>query len=199
MGDVSSHLPAYFEAYGRKEAVGPNHIPYSYSIGKPEKAYFELVHEGPQQMKTFMNAMSISQRRVPVVGMYDMTWVAEKAKENPDRLVWVDIGGGKGHTVQLFAKTYPGLPLAQCAVQDLPEVIEEAKAKAEGELEQIQWLPLDFHKEQPVKGKPSSPLPIRRFYADSVINLLLFFYQGLLFITCGTSRGTTVTQSLPTS
>ena len=153
---MSSHLPAYFEAYGRKESVGPNHIPYSYSIGKPEKAYFELVHEDPEQMKTFMNAMSISQRRVPVVGMYDMSWVAEKAKENPDRLVWVDIGGGKGHTVQLFAKAYPGLPLAQCAVQDLPEVIEAAKAKAEGGLEQIQWLPLDFHKEQPVKGKQSS-------------------------------------------
>ncbi len=125
-------------------------------MGRPEKAYFEIVHEDPSQMKIFMNAMAISQRRVPVVGMYEMDWVIRKAKEQPERLIWVDVGGGKGHTLKRFSQAHPDFPLKQCAIQDLPEVVEEAKAKPEGGPEQIQWASFDFHKEQPVKGRPES-------------------------------------------
>ncbi len=123
---MAPHLPAYFETYGRKEPTGPNHIPYSYSVGKPEKAYFELVHEDPARMKVFMNAMSVSQRRVPTIGMYEMDWVIEKAKQEPERLIWVDVGGGKGHTVKQFVDADPGVPVKQWSVQDCPRVGEGA-------------------------------------------------------------------------
>ncbi|KAK3353286.1 O-methyltransferase-domain-containing protein [Lasiosphaeria hispida] len=152
--EVSTILPSYFSTYGRAEPRGPGHIPTSFLAGRPALEYFELLNEDPARIETFMRAMSITHRNVPTTGMYDMGWVLRKAAEEPDRVVWVDVGGGDGHTLRLFCRRYPGLKGQQCVVQDLPEVVEAAgrKALGEDELEGVRWVPMNFHNEVPIKG-----------------------------------------------
>ena len=153
--EVSTILPNYFDTYGRKEPLGPNHIPTSFLAGKPEMEYFELMSQNPAQTKNFMRAMSLILMMVPTTGMYDMEWVLSKADQEPDRLIWVDVGGGSGHSLKLFREKYPGLRARQTMVQDLPEVIKAAQQVAKNDelLKGVQWAPLNFHKEAPVKGK----------------------------------------------
>ena len=62
----------------------------------------------------------------------------------------VDVGGAQGEVAIEIARYLPGI---KCVVQDLPEVIKDAKVpddlKADGRL---RFLAHDFFKEQPVKG-----------------------------------------------
>lgn len=159
---VSTSLPSYFDTYGRREPLGVNHVPITYHEGKPELKYFELVNQDPKRMKEFMKAMSITHSsRVPTTGMYDMTSVLSVARSGQET-VWVDIGGGSGHSVKLFLKEYGGqngLEPSQCVVHELEDVVVGAKKAAEQDevLKDVRFLPLDFHSESPVEGKSSIP------------------------------------------
>lgn len=154
---VSTSLPSYFDTYGRREPVGVNHVPITFHEGKPELKYFELVNQDPKRMNEFMKAMSITHSsRVPTTGMYDMNSVLSIARTGQET-VWVDIGGGGGHTVKLFLQEYghDGLKASQCVVHELEDVVEGAsKAAQEDDLiKDVKFLPLDFHRESPIKGK----------------------------------------------
>jgi hypothetical protein len=157
---VSVVLPAYFNAYGRREPTGPNHLPSSFLEGQPELQYSQVLNQDPSRRKTFLHAMSINHRRVPTTGMYDLTWVVAKAHQDPNRPIWVDIGGGKGYTVKVFREAFPGLPAAQCVVQDLPEVVEEARKLDDQELREVHFVAFDFHKDRPVPGLCPHFLPL---------------------------------------
>jgi hypothetical protein len=156
--ETSTILPSYFEKYGRNEPSAINHIPTSFLAGEPELGFFEQLHKNPARAKNFMRAMAIPTRRTPTIGMYEPDWVVEKAaaEGQQSRPVWVDVGGSKGHTLLLFLQAYPGLPASRCVVQDLPEVIESArKSITDEKLHEVQWVPMDFHHEPPVKGQSS--------------------------------------------
>ncbi|KAK0715167.1 hypothetical protein B0H67DRAFT_644949 [Lasiosphaeris hirsuta] len=98
--EVSTILPAYFVTYGRAEPRGPGHIPTSFLAGRPTLEYSELLNEDPARIETFMRAISITHQNMPTTGMYDMDWVLRKVAEEPDRVVWVDIGGGPNYEGQ---------------------------------------------------------------------------------------------------
>ncbi|KAK0717962.1 S-adenosyl-L-methionine-dependent methyltransferase [Lasiosphaeria miniovina] len=181
--DVSTILPAYFDTYGRREPLGPAHIPTSFLAGRPELEYFELLNEDPNRIKLFMCAMAVAHRRVPTIGMYDMSWVLQRADQDPGRLAWVDVGGGNGHTVKVFREAYPGLRANQCAIQDLPEVLNEAQTQAESDdaLRGVSWIPMNFHKDVPVKGALIYYLRhIARDYSDPVFTTILRNVAGAL-------------------
>jgi len=66
-----------------------------------------------------------------------------------------DVGGGNGHVMLGLLKAHKHL---HAIVQDLPAVVEDAKKFWDTELptavcsKQVEFLPLDFFKETPVKG-----------------------------------------------
>ena len=196
---VSESLPSYFDKYGRREPVGVNHLPITYHEGKPELKYFELVNEDPKRMNEFMKAMSITNTRVPSTGVYDMTTVLSSARTGHET-VWVDVGGGGGHTVKDFVREYghEGLKASQCVVHDLADVVEGAKKAAQDDdiLKDVRFLPLDFHRESPIKGKPNQTPPM--LYCgvskddDSDHNTIP---QAPSFISSAISCATTRTQS----
>lgn len=164
---VSTVLPAYFDAYGRREPRGTTHVPSSFLAGEPDVDYFTLLRRDEAAMRSFTRAMAISSRRVPVTGMYDMGPVlreaAAGAKKKRD-VVWVDVGGGDGNTLRQFLSAYPGLRAEQCVVQDLEEVVNAAaekqqrKQKADGDvLRGVRWVKMDFFREAPIKGQYLPP------------------------------------------
>ncbi|KAK0620413.1 O-methyltransferase-domain-containing protein, partial [Immersiella caudata] len=182
--EVSTILPPYFSNYGRREPLGPAHIPTSFLAGQPHLEYFEHLNQDPTRIENFMLAMGITHRNVPTTGMYPMDSVLAAATGNPSRPIWVDIGGGDGHTVKLFLQSY-NLPASQCIVQDLPEVVSAAQsqiaASDDKELSQARFLPMDFHRDAPIAGARCYYLRhILRDYSDpTAVNILKNLKKGL--------------------
>ncbi|KAK4213068.1 S-adenosyl-L-methionine-dependent methyltransferase, partial [Rhypophila decipiens] len=199
--ETSAIMPSYFDTYGRKEPVGPGHIPTSYLAGQPELAYFDLLNQDPQRVKEFTHAMSIQHRRSPITGMFDLTSVialAEQMEQSrkpqaEERPIWVDIGGSDGAVVKTFREKYPGLKPEWCVVQDLPQVVEAAReaAKDDALLKGVRFYPLDFHNEAPVEGALVYYLRnVVRDYSDPVvINILANIRKSMVPPSSSTDSG----------
>ncbi|KAJ6444813.1 3,2-trans-enoyl-CoA isomerase [Purpureocillium lavendulum] len=144
--------PAYFDKYGRKEPTGRYDTIHAFAAGDPKLTVWEHTNRDPQKKSYFMTAMVAMASRMPTTGSYDFTWVLDKMNESPNRALVVDVGGGKGHALRDIQKVTPGLPMSRCVVEDLQAVVDEAKSTATGELADVQYVAMDFHSEQPVKG-----------------------------------------------
>lgn len=173
---TSTILPDYFSTYGRREPLGPSHIPTSFLAGRPELDYFTNLNRDPAAIDDFMLAMAIAHRNAPTTGMYDMSPILAAAAADPSRPVWIDVGGGDGHTVAIFRRTHPALPAAQCLIQDLPEVCAQAsqKASSDPDLTGVRWAPMDFHADPPVAGGRAYYLRhVLRDYSDETATKIL--------------------------
>ncbi|OAQ87289.1 cytochrome b561/ferric reductase transmembrane [Purpureocillium lilacinum] len=144
--------PAYFDQYGRKEPTGRYDTIHAFAAGDPKLTVWEHTNRDPVKKSYFMTAMMAMASRMPTTGSYNFAWVLDKMHEAPDRALVVDVGGGKGHALQAIQKVTPGLPMSRCVVEDLQAVVDEAKKTATGELADAQYVSMDFHSEQPVKG-----------------------------------------------
>lgn len=67
--------------------------------------------------------------------------------DDKDAVIFVDVGGGRGHETLALRKKFPHLP-GRMIVQDRPEVIREITDK-----EGMEVMEHDFFKPQPVKGE----------------------------------------------
>jgi hypothetical protein len=177
--------PRYFEEYGRKEPQTMNYVPTTYAYGHPEWSFYEMVQNDPPRMQRFLRAMGPIEAKMPIAGIYDFSWVVEKAKEDPssERLLFVDVGAGRGQAVKAIHKEFPELPLNRCMIQDRPEVIDAVKALDDPDSREVQKLVIDFHKEQPVKGKRSASrkrFAHGRSVANPIIGALLYWIRRCL-------------------
>ncbi|KAJ6057615.1 O-methyltransferase [Penicillium canescens] len=146
-------LMKYFDSYGRNEPRAMRHNPWCFAAGEPEKTAWEIMGRDPERVRQFMEGMKVLERFIPVTGEYDFTWVVERAKQCPeDRILFVDIGGSRGHATAAICTENPGIPRRRCILQDLEEVLDEIRATGLEDLREIQLMPVDFHQEQPVKG-----------------------------------------------
>ncbi|KAI5468151.1 O-methyltransferase [Mariannaea sp. PMI_226] len=145
-------MPAYFEQYGRKEPTGRYDTIYAYAAGNTNLTVWEHINKSPEKKEYFMTAMMAMASRMPTTGTYNFSWVLEKRGEHPERTLIVDVGGGKGHALQDIYHATPGLPMKCCVVEDLQAVVDEARATSTGELAEAQYIAMNFHTEQPIKG-----------------------------------------------
>jgi hypothetical protein len=136
---------AYFDKYGRKEPTTQDHTPYSFGFQNPSKKVWEIMNKDPQRMNTL-------EHHLPVTGMYDFSWVVKKWEEEPERVLFVDVGGGKGQAIKAITKEFP-IPLSKCVLQDRPEVVEGVKELDAPDLRGAKLMSHNFHETQPVKGK----------------------------------------------
>ncbi|KPM36594.1 hypothetical protein AK830_g9965 [Neonectria ditissima] len=143
-------LPEYFEEY-RDEPQGPVGCPYSFAHGQPEKSLWDIMNKNPERMRIFMQAMKTAESQMPATVLYDFGWAKEMARST-DRMLFVDVGGGKGHVVQGICEENPWLPKEKCAVQDREDVIQEARMADNPNLRGVKMMAHDFNLEQPIKG-----------------------------------------------
>ena len=151
--DTYPHLPRYFEKYGRKEPQTINHVPVTFANGVPEKSFYEMMAQDPEQLSRFFQSMEVVEKAQPTTRIYDFTWLVKKAETEPEQLVFIDVGGGKGHCLAAILNEFPGLPSSRCMLQDRDEVIKLVESLDEPALRETQKRAIDFHSEQPVKGK----------------------------------------------
>ncbi|KAH6635659.1 S-adenosyl-L-methionine-dependent methyltransferase [Chaetomium sp. MPI-SDFR-AT-0129] len=187
---VSTILPDYFDIYGRAEPLGPAHIPTSYLAGHPEEDYFSLLKRDEVALRNFGVAMRMTSARVPVttidglervvedvVRAHTESWISRgKDGAEEENMMWVDVGGGDGHTVRDFLVKFPSIKAEYCVVQDLDEVVASAEKAGERDLllKGVKWVAMDFLQEAPVKGAFVYYLRhIFRDYSDPVATTIL--------------------------
>ncbi|KAK4235101.1 O-methyltransferase-domain-containing protein [Achaetomium macrosporum] len=145
-------LPPYFDHFGRIEPKDRLQTPVAFAAGKLGSTAWDIIHSDDRRRKTFMLAMSTGLEWAVAQSTYDFSWlVKEIAKHPEDRVLFVDVGGGRGQVLKKLFQAHPALPRHQCALEDLPDIIDQAK-RDEPELADVQMVGMDFHKEQPIKG-----------------------------------------------
>ncbi|KAK0652099.1 S-adenosyl-L-methionine-dependent methyltransferase [Cercophora newfieldiana] len=142
--------PAYFAKYGLREPTCRKNSLFSFGHGKPGVSVWEVINSSPERTANCIEAMKMMDLTYPFLAPYDLTWAVETAKLS-DRPVVVDVGGGSGHALKEIVKVTPGLTMERCVLQDLPKIVDAAKAAADPELKGVKFAGMDFHAEQPVK------------------------------------------------
>lgn len=148
-----SRYPDYFRTYGPKEPQTTNHVPITFAAGKPELGFFDMLAQDPDSLARFADAMASGAALFPIIGVYDFSWLIDQVKMSPgsERAIFVDVGGGVGHAIKAIHGAYPQLPIGRFVLQDTPETL--AFGTDDTALAGIQRVPINFHKEAPVKGK----------------------------------------------
>ncbi|KAH8840348.1 hypothetical protein MCOR02_006374 [Pyricularia oryzae] len=146
-------MPTYFAKYGRKEPTTRHHTLLTFAQGRPELTMWECIRQqGPENVQMFMDNMAVWSGNQPKYGTYDFRWIVDVGNKQPGRPLLVDVGSSKGHVTQAVLASTPGLDASRCVLEDLPEVIEELVRLDPEDLRGSRKIPINFHKEQPVKG-----------------------------------------------
>ena len=161
-------MPKFFREHGRKEPKDRRGTISACSQGRPGATVWELTANDPAKTQVFMQAMQVIDAGYPFAGACPLDWVVGPGGD-PARKQVVDVGGSSGHALLGIAREVPGLDLARCVLQDLPEVIERVRLAANEKLAGVELMPMDFHKEQPVRGSllPPPPPPFFRLPVHS--------------------------------
>lgn len=115
---------------------------------------FMWLAERPNQLAYFNDYMALRRKR-------EQSWISvypvkEKTADwDPERPVFVDVGGSIGHQCAHLKETYPDIP-GKVILQDLPNSVANALPTPG-----VENMAHDFFQAQPVEGKqsPSSTLP----------------------------------------
>ena len=100
-----------------------------------------------------MTAMTGFELGSPALGNYDLSWVLNHKDEDPERVLVVDVGGGKGQALRTMFEKVPGLEKGRCVLEDLEEVLEAGKGvREEMGLAEVKTQGFDMFAGQPVKG-----------------------------------------------
>ncbi|KAF2019189.1 S-adenosyl-L-methionine-dependent methyltransferase [Aaosphaeria arxii CBS 175.79] len=154
-------MPEYFEANGYKNPNDSGDTPFSFGERCPGETYFDFLAkpENARLSHAFNQTMTM-QRGDPNAPFPDGYPAQDRLKiDDPERVLFVDVGGGIGHQVQKFHEKYPSLS-GKLALEDLPQVLEKAND-----------LPSDFIK---VGHDFFTPQP------DAVKNAKAFYFRTVL-------------------
>ena len=145
--------PQYFEEHGMQEPQRSNRSPFGLGSGYPDKSLYDVFDLMPERAMAFNATMAFGLGEMPMLGMYDFSWIGEYAKrpEAVGRTLFVDIGGGKGQALRAILEETRTIPPAQCVLEDQEKVIKEAEEDT-GTPATVKKIPISFFKEQPVKG-----------------------------------------------
>ena len=120
---------------------------------------YEWLQAHPEQMEIFNDFQSANARlnEGSVQRMLESLLASDnspgtysgQSEEIRDKVLFVDVGGGRGESLRTFRRTHPELT-GRMVIEDLPKVVEGQEV--EGGVEAIAH---DFFTPQPVKGMPN--------------------------------------------
>ncbi|KAL4971412.1 O-methyltransferase-domain-containing protein [Aspergillus desertorum] len=145
--------PEYFNKNGFREPQSATASPFGLAAGCPYKSFYEVLETLPERAAAFNSTMAIALGEMAITGIYDFSWVAEYATLS-DRVLIVDVGGGKGQALRAILEEISAIPASRCVLQDQAAVIQQAAAEIgdDDALKEVQMVPNSFFDEQPTKG-----------------------------------------------
>ena len=136
-------MPAYLEKSGYKNLTDSHHTVWQ-DGWKTKDDCFQWMMSHPKNFENFNLYMaSRRQNQVTWLDFYQLSI----SDLNPERALFVDVGGGIGHSCAEFKVKYPELP-GRVILQDLPYAIEHALPTPN-----VENTAHDFMMPQPVQGK----------------------------------------------
>ena len=113
--------------------------------------FWEFLDKNPEHRKDFDALMSERQKgflpwykKFPFVSVLGLN-----AKRDPEAILFVDVGGNKGHEAVGLHAAYPDLP-GRLILQDLSDMIDRVGKDPPKDIELMSY---DFFTLQPIKGK----------------------------------------------
>ena len=125
---------------------------------KTDLNMYEWLQNHPEKMRIFngyheanvqLNEKNLLANLEYLLGSDHCT--VEDFKKSDEKILFVDVGGGRGQSLKAFRKHMPGLK-GRMIVQDLPKVVED-QTTTYG----VEAMAHDFFSHQPVRGM-NSPL-----------------------------------------
>jgi hypothetical protein len=163
-------MPKYFDHFGLGDPKDARQSSMAFGEGQLGSTPFEIIYADEERRKAFIACLAVGDKQNPALGRYDLSWVVKEADQHPGRALVVDVGGGDGRALVTMFKAVPGLARHRCVLEDLPEVIDEAKQAADPNLAGVQMVPVNFDKDQPIKGSlilnslSKTPLHLRNLF-----------------------------------
>lgn len=157
-------LPAHLK---KTNYVNPsNGVKSAFQDGyRTSSHFFEYLKQNPIHAEQFNNHMTAYHQGRPSwmdEGFFPVPSLTEGLNISADDVLLVDLGGGVGHDLTEFRRKWPNIP-GRLVLEDLPEVIDQAKAQNQATASFIEPVVHDFFNEQPVKGA-------RAYYMHSVLH-----------------------------
>lgn len=126
-------MPDFFQANGYQDPKDARYGPFSFAYQCEGTTYFDFLNRPEnERMATAFNetmALQKSGEEATFVSSYP---VSERLRiDDPERVLFVDVGGGVGHQLAKFRARADGLP-GKLVLQDLPAVIAQADSLPEG-------------------------------------------------------------------
>jgi hypothetical protein len=116
---------------------------------------FSWFSDHPDHLAFFNDYMAL--RRQPELSWLTVYPVSEETKNwDPERPVYVNVGGGIGHQCAEFKEQYPQVP-GRVILQDMPHSIAQALPTPG-----VENMVHDFFEPQPIHGKPICPSSVPR-------------------------------------
>jgi hypothetical protein len=138
----------YLQIYGKKDIFSYTETPHSWAHNKLGSSFWEVLNMDPGRVYRFARGLSLFDQNHPVVGIYPFE-EKHQAANSPDRILAVDMGGGRGRALLGLRKACPSLK-GKLVLQDRKEVL--SAISAEDLLPTIEKMEHDFFTPQPVHG-----------------------------------------------
>ena len=141
-------LNKYLAENGRHSLLRTyDQTPHSWYNNMSGKNFWEVLNSTPERIKQFSDGMSLFSAMQPVVAMFPFE-ESLLPGSSPDRVLAVDVGGGRGMAMLEIRKNCPRLQ-GELVLQDRPYVLDDIKPE---DLPGVTKMPHDFFDEQPVKN-----------------------------------------------
>lgn len=152
----------YIRTYGTKTMLHTyTHTPHSTYYGMPGHNFWEVLSSSQRRINTFSSGLSMWSAMHPVVAIYPFADALQQGNRE-DRILAVDVGGGRGLAMLELRKNCPNLK-GDLILQDRPYVLDEIEEK---DLPGVAKMSHDFFSPQPSQCHGAQVYYIRRVMHD---------------------------------
>ncbi|KAI9685455.1 MAG: hypothetical protein M1822_004586 [Bathelium mastoideum] len=142
VAEADQNLPAFLKKTGYQNPADDMHTSMQDAYNTTLPAFAWLA-EHPENLAYFNDYMAL--RRQPETSWLSVYPVEQETQgHDPEKPVYVNIGGGIGHQCAQFVQKYPKVP-GRVILQDLPMTIEQAL-----QTRNVENMAHDFWKPQPI-------------------------------------------------
>jgi demethylsterigmatocystin 6-O-methyltransferase len=149
MTPVFQELPGFLEETGYRDITDNAKTPFQKAFKTDLPAYTWLPSD-PKRFSYMFQAMK-AERKDDWLSLFPVEKEVGDRSAEPEKALFVDIGGGSGHQCIRLKNKYPNLP-GRVILQDVPESIERV-TPTEG----IEAMAHNFYDPEPIKGIPLAP------------------------------------------
>ncbi|KAB8214989.1 S-adenosyl-L-methionine-dependent methyltransferase [Aspergillus novoparasiticus] len=143
---ATAYTHEFLEARGYQSPDDAYETPFQRAYGT-KLHHFEWLAQHPEEQHAFNTVMETGNRAVEGEQWYDFYPWEERLASEADRVLLVDIGGGKGHDLARFKEKRN--PAGRLILQDLSEVIQDIQTPLAQGIEAQSYSMFD---PQPIRG-----------------------------------------------